>query len=111
MEYLRGRVSGIAIPSFVVDAPHGGGKLPILPNYIVSTSPTTTVLRNFEGMFVAYPEPAVKPPAPAENSQPCLTPGVWNLASGQNTKIEPKRALRQTRRQNNHLSHDTAQLF
>ena len=47
MEYLRGRLSGLAIPQFVVDAPHGGGKIPLLPNYIVSMSPTHTVLRNF----------------------------------------------------------------
>ena len=58
MEYLRGRLSGLAIPLFVVDAPHGGGKIPVLPTYVVSTSPTHTVLRNFEGMLVSYPEPA-----------------------------------------------------
>lgn len=57
MEYLRGRLSGLAIPTFVVDAPHGGGKIPILPNYIVSTSPTHTVLRNYAGELVSYPEP------------------------------------------------------
>lgn len=57
MEYLRGRLSGVAIPAFVVDAPGGGGKIPVLPNYVVSSSPTHTVLRNFEGMMVSYPEP------------------------------------------------------
>jgi lysine 2,3-aminomutase len=59
MEYLRGRVSGIAIPTFVVDAPHGGGKIPVLPTYVVSMSPTHTVLRNYEGLLVSYPEPGV----------------------------------------------------
>jgi len=57
MEYLRSRMSGIAMPSFVVDMPHGGGKIPLLPNYIVSTNPTHTVLRNGKGMLVSYPEP------------------------------------------------------
>jgi hypothetical protein len=57
MEYLRGRLSGLAIPTFVVDAPHGGGKIPVLPTYVVSQSPTHTVLRNYEGMLIAYPEP------------------------------------------------------
>ena len=57
MEYLRGRVSGIGIPTFVVDAPGGRGKIPVLPNYVVSSSPTHTVLRNFRGELVSYAEP------------------------------------------------------
>ncbi len=58
MEHLRGRSSGLATPSYVVDTPHGGGKIPLTPRYIVSSSPTHTTLRNFKGMIVAYPEPA-----------------------------------------------------
>jgi lysine 2,3-aminomutase len=97
MEYLRGRLSGIAIPTFVVDAPHGGGKIPLLPNYIVSTSPTHTVLRNFEGMLVSYPEPgAVCEPSPV---QPAPAPGVYDLVSGKATKIQPAHTTRQKRRQ------------
>ncbi len=100
MEYLRGRLSGLAIPTFVVDAPHGGGKIPVLPSYVVSTSPTHTVLRNFEGMLISYPEPQ-------RYEQSSLTaepnhdtaPGVWELASGQYSRIQPARTIRQTRRQ------------
>lgn len=58
MEYLRGRLSGLAIPLLVVDAPHGGGKIPVLPNYIVSSSAACTVLRSPRGTLVSYPEPA-----------------------------------------------------
>ncbi|TNE43919.1 MAG: KamA family radical SAM protein [Deltaproteobacteria bacterium] len=61
MEALRGRLGGLAIPQYVVDLPQGGGKVPILPNYILSMSPTKTILRNFEGRIVAYPEPAFHP--------------------------------------------------
>jgi lysine 2,3-aminomutase len=61
MEALRGRLGGLAIPQYVIDLPQGGGKVPLLPNYILSTSPHTTVLRNFEGRIVAYPEPAIHP--------------------------------------------------
>jgi lysine 2,3-aminomutase len=61
MEYLRGRLGGLAIPQYIVDAPHGGGKIPVGPNYIVSVSPTHTVLRNFEGLMVSYPEPVAGP--------------------------------------------------
>jgi len=57
MEHLRGRLSGIAIPNFVVDAPNGGGKIELLPNYIVSMNEKETILRNFEGKLVSYPEP------------------------------------------------------
>lgn len=107
MEYLRGRLSGIAIPTFVVDAPYGGGKIPLLPNYIVSVSPTHTVLRNFEGMLVAYPEPCVQqgevPPAETE------TPTVFDLACGRATKILPAATGRHQRRsvRASHQAQDT----
>ncbi len=97
MEYMRGRVSGIAIPTFVIDAPHGGGKIPVLPNYIVSMSPTHTVLRNYEGLLINYPEPGFEPePAgrPAESGT-----GVWELASGQASVIVPVRNTRMKRRE------------
>ena len=63
MEHLRGRLSGLAIPSFVVDTPRGGGKVPLLPDYVVSSSPTHTVLRNSSGARVRYPEPGAEAPA------------------------------------------------
>jgi len=79
MEYLRGRVSGIAIPTFVVDMPRGGGKIPLLPSYIVSMSPTHTVLRNYEGILASYPEPWVQK---REALPPEVSSGVWELAAG-----------------------------
>ncbi len=59
MEALRGRLGGLGIPQYVIDLPRGGGKVPILPNYILSMSPEYTVLRNFEGRIVTYPEPRI----------------------------------------------------
>ncbi|MBA4387179.1 MAG: lysine 2,3-aminomutase [Verrucomicrobia bacterium] len=88
MEYLRGRLSGLAIPCYVVDAPHGGGKIPLLPNYIVSTSPTHTVLRNSHGIMVSYPEPGMHA-APLEGNH---ADGVWELASGKAARIAPSTA-------------------
>jgi lysine 2,3-aminomutase len=98
MEYLRGRVSGLAIPQFVVDAPHGGGKIPLLPNYIISSSPTNTVLRNYEGLIVNYPEPGLR--AATENPEPGAgsNPGVWELAAGRASAIVPSEAVRYQRR-------------
>jgi len=57
MDHLRGRLSGIAIPQYVVDSPGGKGKIPILPNYMISQSPEKTILRNYRGELVEYPEP------------------------------------------------------
>lgn len=57
IEGLRGHTSGYAVPTFVVDAPGGGGKTPVMPQYVVSQSPGKVVLRNFEGVITTYTEP------------------------------------------------------
>jgi lysine 2,3-aminomutase len=57
MESLIGHTSGFARPTYVVDAPGGGGKIPVLPNYIVSWSTHKVILRNFEGVITTYEEP------------------------------------------------------
>ena len=95
MEHLRGRLSGLAIPQFVVDAPHGGGKIPLLPTYLVSISPTHAVLRNFEGMLVSYPEPQA---ASADAPAPTDAPTVSDLLCGRGTRIQPAETARQQRR-------------
>jgi lysine 2,3-aminomutase len=53
---LRGFTSGYAIPTFVVDAPGGGGKIPLLPNYVVEHTEEKIVLRNYKGILCEYPE-------------------------------------------------------
>jgi lysine 2,3-aminomutase len=57
MESLRGHTSGFAVPTFVVDAPGGGGKIPLNPNYLISLSTNKVILRNFEGVITTYKEP------------------------------------------------------
>ena len=57
MESLIGHTSGFAVPRYVVDAPGGGGKIPLMPNYIVSWSANKVVLRNYEGVITTYQEP------------------------------------------------------
>lgn len=57
IEALRGHTSGYAVPTFVVDAPGGGGKTPVMPQYIISQSPNKIVLRNYEGIITTYTEP------------------------------------------------------
>ena len=60
MESLVGHTSGFARPQYVVDAPGGGGKIPVSPNYILSSSSKKTVLRNYEGVITTYTEPEVR---------------------------------------------------
>ena len=57
IENLRGHTSGYAVPTFVVDAPGGGGKTPVMPQYVTSQSPDKVILRNFEGVITTYTEP------------------------------------------------------
>ena len=58
IEGLRGHTSGYAVPQFIVDAPGGGGKIPVMPNYVVSYSDHKVILRNYEGYITTYEEPA-----------------------------------------------------
>ncbi len=62
MEALRGWTTGFAVPTFVVDAPGGGGKIPVAPNYVMSVGETTVKLRNFEGRAFDYPQPTHRDP-------------------------------------------------
>ncbi|MEM6915124.1 MAG: KamA family radical SAM protein [Verrucomicrobiota bacterium] len=61
IEGLRGHTTGYAIPQFVIDAPGGGGKVPVNPDYVLQRNDERVVVRNFEGRTFEYPEPAVDP--------------------------------------------------
>lgn len=56
IEGLRGHTSGYAIPQLVVDAPGGGGKIPLNPNYVLGANDSELILRNYEGREFHYPE-------------------------------------------------------
>ena len=75
METLRGHTTGYAVPQYVIDAPGGGGKVPIAPNYVLSHNADRVVIRNFEGKVFEYPEaPDGTPlhPRPASIEEPEL---------------------------------------
>jgi lysine 2,3-aminomutase len=59
MEKLRGHTTGYAVPTYVVDTPGGGGKIPLQPDYVVSRERGKIVLRNYEGRIFEYPEPNI----------------------------------------------------
>ncbi len=98
MESLRGHTSGYAIPTFVVDAPYGGGKVPILPNYLLSMSDSRVVLRNYEGFISTYVQPTEYH---AHDSATCTycqarrneggQEGVAGLLAGHQSTIAPER--------------------
>ena len=95
IENLRGHTSGYAVPTFVVDAPGGGGKIPVMPTYMISQSPGKVVLRNFEGVITTYTEPTdyVNP----EKDKNYKTEGVASLLEGENMSIEPEKTARKNR--------------
>ncbi len=57
IEGLRGHTTGYAVPQFVIDAPGGGGKIPLLPEYFEGRDGNHVILRNFEGKTYRYPDP------------------------------------------------------
>jgi lysine 2,3-aminomutase len=56
IEALRGHTTGYAVPQFVIDAPGGGGKVPINPGYILYHDQEKIIIRNYEGKIFEYPE-------------------------------------------------------
>lgn len=99
IEGLRGHTSGYAVPTFVVDAPGGGGKTPVMPNYVISQSPGKVILRNFEGVITTYTEPENY--VNHCNCRDCqkneAVEGVSALLKGQKLAIEPAHLLRKER--------------
>ncbi len=94
IEGLRGHTSGYAVPTFVVDAPGGGGKTPVMPQYVISQSPHKVILRNFEGVITTYTEPDHYEegfPGDYEST------GVSMLLGGQQMALEPTQLLRHDR--------------
>jgi lysine 2,3-aminomutase len=61
IEGLRGHTSGYAVPTYVIDAPGGGGKIPLQPNYVVGRDGDFLLLRNFRGHVYRYPDPSLQP--------------------------------------------------
>lgn len=95
MEGLRGHTSGYAVPTFCVDAPGGGGKIPLTPNYLISMSDHKIILRNFEGYITTYEEPTdYKPSDAAKWAGPKrLEPGqagITGLLDGEEMFIKPE---------------------
>jgi lysine 2,3-aminomutase len=97
IEGLRGHTSGYAVPTYVVDAPGGGGKIPVMPNYAISQAPGKVVLRNFEGFITTYTEPLDYDPHEIREQEALVAhrpeagqEGILGLLEGQRMFIEPE---------------------
>ncbi|GAA4720510.1 lysine 2,3-aminomutase [Brevibacillus fulvus] len=102
IEHLRGHTSGYAVPTFVVDAPHGGGKIPVMPNYVISQSAEKVVLRNFEGVITSYPEPKQYQPHREDDCEYCQAArgkavGIAALMRDEANNLEPTELPRHKR--------------
>ncbi|MFN2136976.1 MAG: lysine 2,3-aminomutase, partial [Candidatus Promineifilaceae bacterium] len=97
IEGLRGHTSGYAVPNYVIDAPGGGGKIPVQPNYLLSQSPDKVILRNFEGFITTYSEPPDYDPTEVKEQEALIEPrpepgqeGIYGLLQGHRMVIEPE---------------------
>jgi len=95
MEGLRGHTSGYAVHQYIVDAPGGGGKIPVTPNYMLSMSDHKIILRNYEGYITTYEEPVDYTPAMAARytGEKRLEPGqggITGLLEGEDLFIKPE---------------------
>jgi len=99
IENLRGHTSGFAVPTFVVDAPGGGGKIPVMPQYIISQSPGKVVLRNYEGVITTYTEPTtyVNDCNCSESEKSQKSEGIAALHKGERLSLEPASLKRKER--------------
>ena len=104
MENLRGHTSGYAVPTFVVDAPGGGGKTPVMPQYIISQAPGKVDLRNYEGVITTYSEPMDYTPGECDvdflKGEDIEREGVAGLLHGDRMAMEPKDLERHERNKN-----------
>jgi len=100
IENLRGHTSGYAVPTFVVDAPGGGGKTPVMPQYVISQSPDKVILRNFEGVITTYTEPRnyhEECHCPACEAKRRVDEGVASLLETDRMSLEPSHLMRHER--------------
>lgn len=97
IEGLRGHTSGYAVPTFVVDAPGGGGKIPVMPTYLISQSPEKVILRNFEGVITTYTQPSNythKCTCKDCSDYSKKSQGVLELLEGKKLSLEPSQLER-----------------
>ena len=105
MEMLRGHTTGFAVPVYVIDAPGGGGKIPVNPQYVISQSPEKVILRNFEGVICSYQQPEPYDTNGYEDSEFCdeyesdENRGIERLFNDDSISLTPKSNVRHKKRE------------
>jgi lysine 2,3-aminomutase len=94
IEGLRGHTSSFAVPHYAIDAPGGGGKIPLAPNYLLSYSDHKVIIRNYEGYITSYEEPADYLPSDAAKYMGEIRPepgqtGIHGLLEGDQMALKP----------------------
>ncbi len=109
IELLRGHTSGLAVPTYVVDAPGGGGKIPIGPQYLISMSDQKAIMRNYEGVICAYSEPIHENDDNCYSCEDCDVSkdkkqiGIEKLYNESKISLTPKETYREKRRNNSYI--------
>jgi hypothetical protein len=88
MSAMRGHTSGLALPTYVIDLPGGGGKVPISQNYVLGENEQGLVLHNFEGKTYTYPNPARAARTPRRRR---VLASVWDASAGQRSDTVTRR--------------------
>jgi lysine 2,3-aminomutase len=98
MEALRGHTSGFAVPTYVIDVPGGGGKVPISPQYILTMGEGSVIVRNYEGVIAAYHEPRYDPSQKFDEAGVCKLcgsthrggRGLASILAGERSSLIPE---------------------
>ena len=84
VESLRGHTTGLAVPTYIIDAIGGGGKTPVMPDYVITQAPGQVILRNYEGVISTLHRARTttsRPSAIAPTARPTAIASAWRACS------------------------------
>jgi lysine 2,3-aminomutase len=97
IEGMRGHTSGLAIPTFVIDLPEGGGKVPLQPNYVLTQTKENLVLRNYQGRFMWYRNPKDKVDSEPGNEVALTKNLLAEMPANTERQLQPVRVRNENR--------------
>ena len=95
---LRGWTSGLAVPHFVIDAPGGGGKVPLLPEYVEEINEDEVIFRNYEGQRFVYKQPRLPAVAAIGGGEIAAQSDVVSIRAGKKSPPARKKAVARKRK-------------
>jgi lysine 2,3-aminomutase len=97
IEGMRGHTSGLAIPTFVIDLPEGGGKVPLQPNYVLTQTKENLVLRNYQGRFMWYRNPKGKVDSEPDSKTAMTKNPLAEIPANAERQLQPVRVRNENR--------------